>query len=125
MNVEFINVKVQGQLGRNVSRYYLAMEVHYGSTELLITQRNVGGKRGKSCPFTYLTKHYAMKTYAGVDVYIHFFLTSTLVGGERSASHPYRFTPPPRRKIPRRHPFYRRLGETQRALVFLLNVMDT
>jgi hypothetical protein len=47
MNVEFIIVKVQGQLRRNVSRCYLAMEVHEGSTELLTTQRNVGGKRGK------------------------------------------------------------------------------
>jgi hypothetical protein len=34
-----------------------------------------------------------MKAYGGVDVYIHIFLTSTLVGGEWSASHPGRFTP--------------------------------
>jgi hypothetical protein len=34
----------------------------------------------------YLTKHYAMKTYGGVDVQIHVFLTSALVGGEWSAS---------------------------------------
>jgi hypothetical protein len=34
-----------------------------------------------------------MKTYEGVDVYIHIFLTSALVGGEWSASHPGRFTP--------------------------------
>jgi hypothetical protein len=39
-----------------------------------------------------LTKHYAMKTYGGVDVYIHIFLTSALVRGEWSASHPGRFT---------------------------------
>jgi hypothetical protein len=38
-------------------------------------------------------KHYAMKTYGGVDVYTHVFLTLALVGGEWSASHPRRFTP--------------------------------
>jgi hypothetical protein len=34
-----------------------------------------------------------MKTYGGVDVYIHIFLTSALVGGEWSASRPDRFIP--------------------------------
>jgi hypothetical protein len=34
-----------------------------------------------------------MKAYVGVDVYIHVFLTSALVGGELSASRPGRFTP--------------------------------
>jgi hypothetical protein len=34
-----------------------------------------------------------MKTYGGVDVYIHIFLTSALVGGEWSASRHGRFTP--------------------------------
>jgi hypothetical protein len=34
-----------------------------------------------------------MKAYGGVDVQIHVFLTSELVGGELSASHPGRFTP--------------------------------
>jgi hypothetical protein len=34
-----------------------------------------------------------MKTYGGVDVYIHIFLTSALFGGEWSFSHPDRFTP--------------------------------
>jgi hypothetical protein len=38
-------------------------------------------------------KHYAMKAYEGVDVYIHVFLTSALVGGEWLASRPGRFTP--------------------------------
>jgi hypothetical protein len=33
-----------------------------------------------------------MKTYGGVDVYIHVFLTSALFGGEWSASCPDRFT---------------------------------
>jgi hypothetical protein len=33
-----------------------------------------------------------MKAYRGVDVYIHVFLTSALVGGELSASRPGRFT---------------------------------
>jgi hypothetical protein len=44
-------------------------------------------------------KHYAMKEYGGVDVYIHIFLNWALVGGEWSASRPGRFTtgerPPP------------------------------
>jgi hypothetical protein len=34
-----------------------------------------------------------MKTYAGVDVKIHIFLTSALARGEWSALRPYRFTP--------------------------------
>jgi hypothetical protein len=34
-----------------------------------------------------------MKAYGGSDVQIHIFLTSTLVGGECSASRPGRFTP--------------------------------
>jgi hypothetical protein len=34
-----------------------------------------------------------MKSYGRVDVWIHIFLTSALVGGEWSASRPGRFTP--------------------------------
>jgi hypothetical protein len=34
-----------------------------------------------------------MKAYGGVHVSIHTFLTSALVGGERSASRPSHFTP--------------------------------
>jgi hypothetical protein len=34
-----------------------------------------------------------MNTYGGVDVQIHVFLTSALVGGEWSASRLCRFTP--------------------------------
>jgi hypothetical protein len=34
-----------------------------------------------------------MKTYGGVDVEIHVFLTSILVGGEWSVSRPGSFTP--------------------------------
>jgi hypothetical protein len=34
-----------------------------------------------------------MKTYGGVHVYIHVFLTSVLVGGEWSASRHCHFTP--------------------------------
>jgi hypothetical protein len=33
-----------------------------------------------------------MKTYEGVDVQIHVFLTSALIGGEQSASYPGHFT---------------------------------
>jgi hypothetical protein len=58
---------------------------------------------GKSDSFEYkkkvklflclLMKHYAMKAYGGVNVKIHIFLTSALVGCEWSASRPSRFTP--------------------------------
>jgi hypothetical protein len=41
----------------------------------------------------YLTKHHVMKTYFGVKVQPHAFLTSTLYGGEWSASSPDRFNP--------------------------------
>jgi hypothetical protein len=34
-----------------------------------------------------------MKAYGGVDVLIHIFLTSALVGGKWSTSRPGRFTP--------------------------------
>jgi hypothetical protein len=34
-----------------------------------------------------------MKAYGGVDIWIHIFLTSALVGEEWSASRPGRFTP--------------------------------
>jgi hypothetical protein len=34
-----------------------------------------------------------MKTYGGLDVQIHIFLTSALVGGEWSASRPGSLTP--------------------------------
>jgi hypothetical protein len=44
-------------------------------------------------------KHYAMKTYGGVNVY-HVFLTSALVGGEWSASLPSRFIPAKKTPVP-------------------------
>jgi hypothetical protein len=34
-----------------------------------------------------------MKTYGGMDVQIHIFLTSALIGGEWSPSRPCYFTP--------------------------------
>jgi hypothetical protein len=37
--------------------------------------------------------HYAMKTYGGLDVQIHVFLTSALAGDEWSASCTSRFNP--------------------------------
>jgi hypothetical protein len=39
-----------------------------------------------------LTKHCSMKAYEGLDVQIQILLTSALVGGEWSASHPCPFT---------------------------------
>jgi hypothetical protein len=44
--------------------------------------------------YLFLTKHYAVKAYGGVDVQIRVFLTSVLVGGEWSVSSPWSFTPP-------------------------------
>jgi hypothetical protein len=40
-----------------------------------------------------LIKHHAMKTYDGVEVQLHVFLTSALDGGEWLALRPCRFTP--------------------------------
>jgi hypothetical protein len=50
-----------------------------------------------------------MKGYRRVDVWIHIFLTSTLVATEWSVSHPCRLTP---RERPQ-HPLDRRLGGPQ------------
>jgi len=47
-------------------------------------------KKSKVVP---VPKHHAMKTYCGVKVQLHTFLTSALVGTERSISRPGRFTP--------------------------------
>jgi hypothetical protein len=41
-----------------------------------------------------------MKAYGGVDVEIHIFLTSALVGGELSTSRPGRFTPGEKAPVP-------------------------
>jgi hypothetical protein len=57
-----------------------------------------------------LTKQNAMKTYWGVEVHLHAFLTLTLDGGERPASRPGRFTP--RERAPW-YPLDRRLGGPQ------------
>jgi hypothetical protein len=46
-----------------------------------------------SRPCAYLIKHYALKVYGGMDVQIHIFLTSALVRGGWSVSHPCCFTP--------------------------------
>jgi hypothetical protein len=57
--------------------------------------------RGKVKLSVCLTKHYAIKAYGGLGVYIHVFLTSALVGREWSASLPLRFTP--RQEAPGTH----------------------
>jgi hypothetical protein len=41
-----------------------------------------------------------LKTYGGVDVEIHIFLTSALVADECSASQPGRFTPGKKLSVP-------------------------
>jgi hypothetical protein len=48
-----------------------------------------------------LTKHHAMKTYWGVEVYLHEFLAPALDGGEWSASLPGLLTP--RERAPGSH----------------------
>jgi hypothetical protein len=40
-----------------------------------------------------LRKHYAMKAYGGVDIWIHMFLIPALIEGEWPASCLGRFTP--------------------------------
>jgi hypothetical protein len=44
-----------------------------------------------SCPCAQRIKHYAIKTYEGVDIQIHISPTLALAGGEWSASLPGRF----------------------------------
>jgi hypothetical protein len=44
----------------------------------------VGNAKESLC----LTRYYAMKTYGGVGIQIHVFLTSALIQGEWSASRP-------------------------------------
>jgi hypothetical protein len=49
--------------------------------------------KGKGMKFSLrLIKYHGIKTYGGVDVWLHSFLTSALDGGEWSASLPGRFT---------------------------------
>jgi hypothetical protein len=49
----------------------------------------------------FLTKHHAVKTYWGVEIYLHTFLTPKVCGGEWSASYIGRFTP--RERAPVKH----------------------
>jgi hypothetical protein len=55
-------------------------------------QNRVKQDLGKSRPCA-LTKHRTVKTYGGMEVEFHAFLTSELDGGEWSASSHGRFTP--------------------------------
>jgi hypothetical protein len=48
----------------------------------------------------WLIKHYVMKAYGGVYVWIHVFLTSVLVADESLASSPCCFTPGERTPVP-------------------------
>jgi hypothetical protein len=57
-------------------------------------KKNLKGTTGK-CKVKLslcLIKHHSIKTYGGVEVYLHAFLISALDGGEWSASHPGRYT---------------------------------
>jgi hypothetical protein len=58
-----------------------------------------------------------MKVYGGVDILIHVFLTSELIGGEWSASRPCPFTPGKSTW----NPLDRRLGEPQSQSVRYLD----
>jgi hypothetical protein len=61
---------------------------------------NFKGKVKLSLCF-FLTNHHAMKTYWGVEVYLHIFFISALDGGEWSASRPGLFNP--RERFPGTH----------------------
>jgi hypothetical protein len=50
--------------------------------------------------FLCLTQHHAMKTYRGVEVWLHTFLTSAPDGGEWSASRPGLCTPGEKPPVP-------------------------
>jgi hypothetical protein len=50
-------------------------------------------KVGAKLPLFQVTEHYAVKTHGSTHVWGHVFLTSTLVGGECSASGSGHFTP--------------------------------
>jgi hypothetical protein len=45
-------------------------------------------------------KHYIMKAYGGMDIQIHIFLTSALVGGEWSVSRPAALSPGKEPEVP-------------------------
>jgi hypothetical protein len=63
-----------------------------------------------------------MKAYGGVDVRIHIFLNSALVGGEWSAPCHYHFTPGDR--VPGTQ-FERRLDEPQRSRLDFGKILRT
>jgi hypothetical protein len=54
-------------------------------------QKQIDARKVK-LPHPELIQHHATKTYGGVKVYIHVFLTLALCGGEWSASRPGQFT---------------------------------
>jgi hypothetical protein len=57
--------------------------------------------KGKGKVVPVLTEHHYLKTYWGVELWLHALLTSTLDGGEWSASHPGLFFP--RERAPGAH----------------------
>jgi hypothetical protein len=63
--------------------------VHLKSNTALSLNCNTKGK----VALCLTDKHYAMKAYGEVGVYMHIFLFSALVEVERSGSRPGRFTP--------------------------------
>jgi hypothetical protein len=74
------------QIKWDYKKYLHGVVLHYLNTGTLI--KIIPIHIGEST-----TKHYAMKAYGEVNIYVHVFLTSGLVGGEWSASRPCRFTP--------------------------------
>jgi hypothetical protein len=66
------------------------LTVHINNSKIQISESEGKGKFKLSL---FLTKHHAMKTYGGVGVLLHAFITSALDGCEWPTSRPGRFTP--------------------------------
>jgi hypothetical protein len=72
-------------------RFILSVYVH--NVEYYDANWGTKDNLTKECKSKIKYLYHAMKTYGGVTVEIRVFLTSTLVGGEWSASRPCRFIP--------------------------------
>jgi hypothetical protein len=81
--------KTQGQL-YSVTKYYIGS---WNWWAFVNTVMNLRVPQGKVVPMPFVTEHYAMKAYWGMEVQLQHSLTSALHGGDWSASRSGRFTP--------------------------------